>query len=366
MTKQKVVIVGKLPPPFIGPAVATNILLNSDLKNRFDLLHLNTTVNKSVQEFGKGKWSKIGKNLKIYKTLIGLLRKKNPELILIPISQTTLGFLKDSIFILIAALFPSKILLQLRGSDFKNWMNSANFLTKLFVRFCFNRTVGMIVLGNNLKHLFEDYYLPNQIHVVPNGCDIIIPQSNSRTNKIQLLYFANFLPSKGIKEVLMALALLKKEGAFNNIELNAVGAWDNEEYQEECMLIVKEEELAVTFHEPMSGNAKWQTFANADIFLFTPNKPEGHPWVIVEALSAGLPIISSDQGAIIESVIEGENGFIVDPTKVEEISNALKQLLADQELRVQFGEKSKTFYLNKFTESKMVENFTQVFNNVLA
>ena len=54
MGKKTVLIVGKLPPPYIGPAVATNIILNSTLKEEFDLLHLNTKVNQSIDDFGKG------------------------------------------------------------------------------------------------------------------------------------------------------------------------------------------------------------------------------------------------------------------------------------------------------------------------
>ena len=321
-------------------------------------------MNKTVEEFGKGKLSKVGKNITIYRNLLDLLRKQKPKLILIPISQTTLGFLKDSIFILLAAFSPTKIILQLRGSNFKNWMNSANFTTRAFVQFCFNRTKGMIVLGNNLSHLFEDYYRPEQIYVVPNGCDIVIPEANKESEKVQLLYFANFLPTKGIKEVLEALVILKKEG-IEDFEMKAVGAWDNDDYRQECMALIEENQIEVDFHSPMSGDEKWQSFANADVFLFTPNSPEGHPWVIVEALSAGLPIISTDQGAIVESVLDNYNGFIVDALQPIQIANALKDLLADSKKRNEFGKNSKAQYLNKFTEKRMVENFSKVFTAVL-
>ena len=364
MGKPKVIIVGKLPPPYIGPAVATNILLNSKLNEKYELFHLNTTVNKTVKEFGKGKLKKVGKNLKIYIRLFLFLRKNKPELILIPISQTTLGFLKDSIFILLSAFFPIKILLQLRGSNFKNWMNSSSGITRRFVRFCLNRTSGIVVLGNNLKHLFEDYYPEDKIHVVPNGCDINIPESNLKSEKVQLLYFANFLPTKGIKEVLEALLILKEKG-YDQFKLNAVGAWDNEEYRHECKRLIDELGDLVDFHAPMSGDQKWQTFANAEIFLFTPNSPEGHPWVIVEALSARLPIISTDQGAIVESVIHLQNGYIVESSNPTQIASSLEELLIDSKKRIEFGKRSQIQYQNNFTENQMVENMSNVFNTIL-
>lgn len=364
MKKSKVIIVGKLPPPYIGPAVATNIILNSALKEEFELLHLNTKVNETIDDFGKGGIGKLFKNITIYLKLFRLLRSSKADVILIPISQTTLGFLKDSIFILIASFFKTKILLQLRGSNFKNWINSANSMTEKYVRFCMNRTDGMIVLGENLCHLFEDYYSPKQIHVIPNGCDITIPERNVTSSKVQLLYFANFLPSKGMKEVLEALVLVKNKG-IDTFELNAVGAWDSESYKQLCMDIVQKNHLNVHFHPPMSGDQKWQTFANADLFLFTPKGPEGHPWVIVEALAAGLPIISTDQGAIVESVIHNKNGIILQNTSPIELANKIEMLLLNQNLREGMGKESKAHYQCNYTEAKMVENLSAVFRNLV-
>ncbi|MGB0390750.1 MAG: glycosyltransferase family 4 protein, partial [Salibacteraceae bacterium] len=321
MSKPIVIIVGKLPPPFIGPAIATKIILDSSLKENFELIHLDTTINKSIDAFGKNGFKKIGKNISIYLKLFQLLRKHKIDIIQIPISQTTVGFIKDSLFILIAALFSVKILIQLRGANIKNWLNSSSTLTKSYVRFCLAKAKGVIVLGNNLKHLFEDYFTINQIFVVPNGCDIEIPLIKSPENqpKVQLLYFSNLLESKGIKEILEALLLLKNKGV-SSFYLNAVGAWYDANFKEKCLAFVQENNLPVSFHQPKTKNEKWEFFSNADIFVFTPNQPEGHPWSIIEALAAKLPIISTNQGAIIESVIDGKNGYIVDNNSHKQIA----------------------------------------------
>lgn len=364
MSKKKVIIAGKLPPPYIGPAIATKIILNSALKEQFDLLHLDTTINKTVSDFGKGGSSKIFKNIAVYRNLIQLIRENRPELIHIPISQTTIGFLKDSAFILIASLLRVKIVLQLRGSNFKNWMKTTNGLTQKYVRFCLQKSAGMIVLGNNLRHLFEDYYKPEQIFVVPNGCDIQIPEAERQDEVVRVLYFANFLPSKGIREVLKAMVLLKAQRVVN-FELNAVGAWDNDEYKKECLRIVERNDLTVSFNQPMSGDMKWQAFANADVFIFTPNMPEGHPWVIVEALAAALPIISTDQGAILESVLHEKNGYIVDSNSTEEIANRLLELIQDESKRSSMGNESYKIYKQNFTEGNMVQNLAITYNDIL-
>ena len=96
MNKTKVLILGKLPPPYMGPSIATEILLKSDLKNRFELIHLDTKINHSISSFGKWNFTKISKNISIYFNLISILRKNKPEIVLIPISQTTTGLVENN------------------------------------------------------------------------------------------------------------------------------------------------------------------------------------------------------------------------------------------------------------------------------
>jgi len=364
MAKPKIILVGKLPPPFIGPAIATQIILNSSIRKDFEVKHLDTTVNQSIDAFGKKGLRKVFRNLGIYTKLIGLLIRFKPDLVHIPISQTTMGFFKDSIFILICRIFNVNVLLQLRGGNFKNWMQSSSYLNRRYVKFCLATTKGMIVLGNNLKYLFREYFTENRIHVVPNGCNLDIPTKDSQSTDlpVQLLYFSNLLESKGIFEILEALSKLNDLNAY---VLNAVGAWYDDNFKEKCLSYVKERKLKVTFHASCSGEAKWGFFQNADIFLFTPNRPEGHPWSIIEAMAARLPIISTAQGAIEESVLQNQNGYIVDSNSPNQIAKRLERLIFDTELRGQMGMKSQEIYQLKYTEKSMVENLTLAYFKTL-
>lgn len=93
--------------------------------------------------------------------------------------------------------------------------------------------------------------------------------------------------------------------------------------------------------------------------------PEGHPWVIVEAMANSLPIVATNQGAIIESVIDGKNGFIVPAENPRAIAEKLETLLIDEIKRKEFSSYSKMQYNTYFTEEKMVENLEKVFSNCL-
>ena len=116
----------------------------------------------------------------------------------------------------------------------------------------------------------------------------------------------------------------------------------------------------------LTGKQKRKVLANADIFIFpTYYRNEGHPWVIVEALAAGLPIISTDKGAIIESVINGYNGYIVKPKSPKQITKKIIKLINDKNLLSHMSSNSLNIYNKKFTEQRLVDNFSSVFDKVL-
>ena len=366
MSKKTVMILGKLPPPYMGPSIATEILLNSELKNTFNLIHLDTKINSTLKSFGKWNLSKLFKNISIYFKMINLLIKHKPDVVLIPISQTTMGFIKDSAFIVLAGIFRKKIIIQLRGSDIKNWLSNSSTITRYYFKFILKHTKGVIVLGNNLKYLFKDYFTDTNIFVIPNGGNYNIDKTVKNENsEIKILYFSNLLESKGVEDVFGAIAILSKDQSLKHrFSIDLVGEWYNQTIKEQCLALQQRENLPIRLHSPKSGKDKFQFFSEAAIFVFPPREPEGHPWAIVEAMAARLPIISTNKGAIIESVIDKKNGFIVEPQKPELIAEKLKLLIENSELREQMGKESFQLYLANFTEEKMVEKYTSVFNAI--
>ena len=364
MSKKRILLLGKLPPPYMGPSIATEILLKSDLKNHFELIHLDTKINHQINSFGKWNLDKAFRNISIYFKMFGLLRKHKPHFVLIPISQTTMGFFKDSLFIWIAKNYSKKVLLHLRGSHFKTWVDKSSSLNKWYVRLVLKRTNGVIVLGNNLKYIFANYYPSDKIFVVPNGGNYTIPKKNKSSDEVKIIYLSNLLASKGIEDVFKAIDLVSKKKAIK-FSIDLIGEWYNEEDKKHCLEIKEKNQLPIRIHSSKGAEEKFQYLADADIFVFPPREPEGHPWSIVEAMAAGLPIISTHQGAISESVIHGINGFIVEPKHPEQIADKLQLLIEDTELRKKMGEESRSLYLANFTATKMVEKLSAVFNNII-
>lgn len=365
MMNNKILILGKIPPPYYGPAIATAIIVQSELNKDFRLIHFDTRLNDSVGTIGQFSVLKIIKIFFMYYRFFKMLKFHRPALVLVPISQSPSGFFKDSIYILLARLFWGKVLIHLRGSNLKNVIDQSSFLFKVYVKLIYSVSNGVIVLGNNLRFIFHNYFSEDKIFVVPNGANFSFPpRALERSDRLRFLYFSNLLRSKGIKDVLKAISLLDTDD-WSKFELHVVGNWNDNNFKKECCTFVSSNNLPCHFYSPLSGEKKFQMFIDSDVFIFPPREPEGHPWVIVEALAAGLPIITTDQGAISESVSHGENGFIVDSNSPSQIAKRLRGFLKNKESCKLMGAVSRSKYLESYTEDIMVDNLTKVFNILL-
>jgi glycosyltransferase involved in cell wall biosynthesis len=359
--KPRVIFLGPVPPPYMGPTLATTVILGSRLKDEFELLHLDTSDPRDIDTLGAFDFWNIYLALKFYVQLTWRILRHWPELVYVPISQTTIGYLKDSIFILIAKLLGRRVLCHLRGGNWANWMSTVAPLTRRYVHAVHGLVDGQIVLGNCLRPLFADILPAGRIHVVPNGKDISYPAKPPRSARVQFLFLANMVRSKGVIDTLHAIALV--HAACPDTEFVFGGGWEDPEVRADVEAFLRNNpQLPIRWLGTVAGAEKNAVINAADVFLFpTYYPPEGHPWVVIEAMAAGLPVISTDQGAIVESVQDGDNGYIVDKRNPAAIAARAMELARNRELRQRMGERSRALYLERFTENRMVEQLAAAF-----
>ncbi len=348
----------------MGTAVWFNVLSKSSLNELFTIKWFNVNIHRNFSTLGRKSILKIFPNLKIYHQFRKLIIDFGPDLVLIPVSQSTIGFLKDSILIKLVGR-KAKILIMLHGSNLLNWLKNSTWIVNSYFSWIMRRPDGVIVLGEKLKYLFAKWFTSDKIHVVPNGLNFTYnPAFSKHGTNILIRFVGSLMRSKGILEIIQAVKLLKEKN--NNFSLIMNGVWRDEGLKDEIENIITSHFLPVKYEGEVTGYEKEKAFLNSDIFVFTPNRPEGHPYVIIESMAAGLPIISTDQGAITESVIDGVNGFIVKPNCPEEIADRIKYLIENPQERLRMGRESRRLYEENFTEEKMVERLAGVFNKVLS
>lgn len=164
---------------------------------------------------------------------------------------------------------------------------------------------------------------------------------------------ANFYPTKGLTCLIEAAALLPDK---EKVVFFIIG---DGELAESLKFKVKSLKLEnKVFFLGHLENAK-QYLPAFDIFLL-PSLKEGFPWVVLEAMSAKLPVIATPVGALPEIIINGKNGLLIEPANAPQIAKKILELADNDHLKRELGLQAHQTVLFKFPLEKMVREIEAV------
>jgi colanic acid/amylovoran biosynthesis glycosyltransferase len=150
----------------------------------------------------------------------------------------------------------------------------------------------------------------------------------SSDEPVRFLTVARLVEVKGIEYVIRAVALAKT--IYPNIQYNVIGDGELRQYLTHVVL-----ELGL---EEMIGFEGWQThgeikpyYEEAHIFILASvrssrGEAEGQGLVLQEAQAAGLPIIATRHGALPESMLDGESGYLVPERDSDALAKAIAKM----------------------------------------
>jgi len=352
-----VALLAPTPPPVMGPSIATEILLSEPPPDDLRLHHIDTADRRGLETLGRVDAKNIWDAVSAYARLLWVLVTRRPALVYVPLSQTTVGFLRDSGHVLLGSLFRRRILLHLRGGYFRTWYDEeCSAVMRAWIRFVLGRTHGVIVLGETLRPLFRGLMPESAIHVAPNGEDYpelaCIERRYEGRSDFRILFLGNLIPTKGPGELLRAApAILRRHPGATFL---FAGGWRDEGFRAWARAFVTEQRLddAVTFTGSVDRRRKVELLRQSDILVFpTYYRNEGQPWVIIEALAAGLAVVSTDHGSIRECVVHGRNGLLVPKRDPAALADAVANLLADPERLGRMGRESRTLHAARFNRA---------------
>ncbi len=102
----------------------------------------------------------------------------------------------------------------------------------------------------------------------------------------------------------------------------------------------------------------------SDCFVLS-SRSEGLSCSIIEAMAAGLPVIATDVGGNCELVVNGENGYLVQPDHPGILSRRLQSIIDDAPGRKKFGEMSLRFAREKYSIETMIGKYADNYDSML-
>ena len=111
------------------------------------------------------------------------------------------------------------------------------------------------------------------------------------------------------------------------------------------------------------STAPLSVLRGADVFVH-PSWAESFPYVILEAMAVGLPIVASDVGGVGEALANEESGLLVPPGDRKALAQALSSLLDDAGRAARMGDAGRRRVEQRFTRTAMIDRLLEVYSEV--
>ena len=199
---------------------------------------------------------------------------------------------------------------------------------------------------------------PEKITVAPYGVDLsnypYVQRKIKKDEPLSFVFVGNYTQRKGIHYMLLACKTLQDAGYHFNIKMTGRDKLDLD-YLNSFGL----KNLSINYK--LSHSELIDLLHSSDVFLF-PSLCEGFAFVIIEAMSTGLPIISTTRTAGNDIVKNGIEGFTIEPSNVEEIVEKMKYFIQNPSECIRMGnnaaQTAKLLTWDNF-ETKVIEAVTK-------
>ena len=354
---KRVLIVGPTPPPFHGVAVfIRDILAGAQAFQPWLVEHLDTSDRRDAENLGRWDADNLILGFSNLAQLAARLLRHRHRLVYIPISQNIPAFLRDAWFIMSARLLGARVAVQLHGGYFRTFYEQSPGWFRALARFTLRRAAVLIVLSEEFRPIFSGLVDAEKIHVVENGvpdlfADCACPAEINLEKSRTLLYLGTLNRTKGILELLEAVALLSAD--MPDLRLRIAGQWSEPDARAEAEALIARHDLGarIEFIGNVDGAAKREFLTSGALFCLPTRYPfEGQPLVLLEAMSAGLPVLSTRHGAIASTVGDGVSGCLLDtPVTPAKLAQSLRDMLADPVALKRMGAAGRERFLQRYT-----------------
>src|SRR5687767_833812 len=343
MSRTPLIVVGPVPPPYHGVSVSTSLVLaNRALAERFDIVHLDTSDRRSLENIGRWEIGNVLLGLQAAGRLLRLLKGQR-GVVYLPLSAGGGGFMRDSLLIHLARLRGWKVATHLRaGPEFRDVYHAQPRPVRWWIRLTLGRVDSVGVVGESLRPVFEGLVPDDRIAAVSNGTPDVGGADPAGRNGT-VLFFSNLRARKGLVEAVQAARRVLDR--HPDAKFLFAGAWDDKDLERRVRELAAPAGDHIRFVPAVNGDGKRDLLHSSSIMLFPPIESEGHPRVVLEAMAAGMPLVTTDQGAIRDTVTDGECGFVLSEADPDRLAECVLQLIEDDELRGRMGRAARTRYL---------------------
>jgi glycosyltransferase involved in cell wall biosynthesis len=274
-------------------------------------------------------------------------------------TASRMSFWRKSLFLSIAFAGRIPWILHLHGAEFRRfWDDECGHLKRSWIRFVFRHADCVITLSPRIRTWIVNTIALSKTAILANP---VMPMAfdDFYRNRTEILFLGRLGRRKGIFDLLAAVAELKK--TFPNVRLWCCGDGDHAGVRRVVVASGLQDHVRITGW--IGAADKNRLLGRAGIFAL-PSRDEGVPLSMLEAMSAGLPVVVGAVGGIPDVVTEGVEGFLVDPGDVTALTDRLHRLMRDADLGRRMGQAGRRKIQQQFALDAVMKALDAIYANL--
>ena len=217
----------------------------------------------------------------------------------------------------------------------------------------------IILVSPTLERDFS-LFAKNKVKVIENG--IKLPEKTAfveNDGELRLLCTGRADRQKGFQKAIMAV----KEIDDLDLHLDIVGTGP---YLNDLKILANKLDVdeKVTFHGRVDDDELARIYAAADIYLIPTMRYEGLPLALLEAMSHGIPTISSEIGGNADVITHDFDGLFIKPGDMGELVSSIRKLGDDSKLRSSISIAARETTEKRFDKERMVKETLEILENM--
>jgi len=240
------------------------------------------------------------------------------------------------------------------------------YLSQLAEKYAVEGSLFTLVTGGMLRERLEHFsdHVVETVPMIPlKRSDFFEREDTCKALPIQLLHIGALTPSKGARDLVEALSIIRMQEIDAKCTLIGGG---EPAYIDDLLKFAKE--LGVDEHVHFSGYITeyddiLRAYREADIFVL-PTYSEGFPRVIYEAMSQSLPVVTTDIPSISAVLEDGEQALLVSPGQVTELASVITEIVGDSALRKRLIIRGRVFANERVGEGTTGDQVLRILNEL--
>jgi glycosyltransferase involved in cell wall biosynthesis len=273
------------------------------------------------------------------------------------------SFFRKSVYALLANVFRKKIILHIHGAQFKEFYSKNPKWLKALISKILNMADFIIVLSESWHEYFQTITNNPNIRVLynpVNGSNIWAESRKVYKESKNVLYMTMLYTRKGIYDLLNAIPKIVCVEPSAKFLICGEGEIDKCKYISKKLGITDK----VNFLGWVGGQDKINILCKADVFVL-PSHFEGLPVSLIEAMFAGLPIVSTPVGGIPDFFKDGVNGFLFQVGDSQALAEKIVCLLQNLSLRKKIGQHNRSQASKLFDGNVIVKSLCRIYDEAI-